>query len=220
MKTLLIAFLLLPFGILAQNQLVTVQVTITNTAGVSNGNTITNNSQVRTWTNNVTAAASQIATATNISLSVSNLQVAYSFFGIPGQMVYSPASNILAFAGYLGTNITINVSAGWATVSYSTNYSTNIWPLRLPLDSSEGLGMQTNLSSALVRALNLANTNAGGITLRGTLIPSNALALWPTAPVTRGDSYIGSSNGFLYLLISTNGATGSATWTATNKLGW
>jgi hypothetical protein len=51
-------------------------------------------------------------------------------------------------------------------------------------------------------------------------VSSNSLSLWPTAPRTRGDAAIVSSNGYPYILLSTNGTGGSTTWTGTNKLGW
>lgn len=55
----------------------------------------------------------------------------------------------------------------------------------------------------------------------GTWIVTNAIANWPTAPVYPGAAWTGSSNGYPYILLSTNGGGGgSATWTATNKLGW
>jgi hypothetical protein len=51
-------------------------------------------------------------------------------------------------------------------------------------------------------------------------ILTNALSTWPTAPRARGASAIVSSNGYPYILLSTNGGVGSASWTGTNKLGW
>lgn len=52
------------------------------------------------------------------------------------------------------------------------------------------------------------------------MIASNSLANWPTAPKVRGDVAFVNSNGYPYILLSTNGIIGSATWTATNKIGW
>lgn len=49
---------------------------------------------------------------------------------------------------------------------------------------------------------------------------SNSMSLWPTAPAFPGGCAIVNSNGYPYILLSTNGSVGSATWTATNKFGW
>lgn len=49
----------------------------------------------------------------------------------------------------------------------------------------------------------------------GWFIPTNALADWPTAPRTPGESYVGNSNGAVYVLTSW---PASATWTKTNLM--
>lgn len=49
---------------------------------------------------------------------------------------------------------------------------------------------------------------------------SNTIASLPTAPSTRGETCIFNSNGYPYIMLSTNGAIGSTAWTGTNKLGW
>lgn len=72
------------------------------------------------------------------------------------------------------------------------------------------------------------HTNAGPIVgssnfTAGTsmIIRSNTLATWPTIPPTPGACAMVNSNGYPFMLLSTNGAGGgSATWTGTNKLGW
>ena len=51
--------------------------------------------------------------------------------------------------------------------------------------------------------------NAASIFLK-----SNALSFWPTAPRKTGDSFLGNSNGVVYLLTSGVGST----WTSTNKI--
>jgi hypothetical protein len=50
---------------------------------------------------------------------------------------------------------------------------------------------------------------------------SNAPAFWPAAPLSPGAFALVCSNGFPYILLSTNGNSGgSAAWTGTNKFGW
>lgn len=51
---------------------------------------------------------------------------------------------------------------------------------------------------------------------RGIEIATNALANWPTAPLTRGGCALVNSNSFVYLLQSDPNGT---TWTSTNKIG-
>lgn len=55
----------------------------------------------------------------------------------------------------------------------------------------------------------------------GLQVNSNLLSAWPATPNTRGACAVVNSNGFPFMLLSTNGTGGgSATWTGTNKLGW
>ena len=52
-------------------------------------------------------------------------------------------------------------------------------------------------------------------------IASNSLAAWPSAPMYAGACAIVNSNGYPYMLLTTNGVGGgSAAWTGTNRLGW
>lgn len=66
------------------------------------------------------------------------------------------------------------------------------------------------------------NPSTLGLTLTGPgsfgthVLPTNALANWPTAPATRGGAVIVNSNSVVYLLTSTPNGTA---WAATNKLG-
>ncbi len=55
----------------------------------------------------------------------------------------------------------------------------------------------------------------------GIQISSNAISAWPPAPYLPGAVALVVSNGYPYLLLSTNGnGDGSATWTGTNQFGW
>src|SRR6185369_3767199 len=53
--------------------LVTATITVTNTAGTTNGQTITVNGNVRTWTNSVVVPAAQILTNSTIGGAATNL---------------------------------------------------------------------------------------------------------------------------------------------------
>lgn len=57
--------------------------------------------------------------------------------------------------------------------------------------------------------------------VKGLTVVSNYINQWPTVPHTPGDAQFVNSNGYPYILLSTNGGGGgAATWTATNKIGW
>lgn len=66
------------------------------------------------------------------------------------------------------------------------------------------------------------NLTVAGFTTcsKSVFLATNALSAWPTAPAAQGGSAIVSSNGYLYVLLATNGTAGSVTWTGTNRLGW
>ncbi len=55
----------------------------------------------------------------------------------------------------------------------------------------------------------------------GSQILSNSMSSWPAFPAAPGAYCPVNSNGFPYVLVSTNGSGGgSSTWTGTNKYGW
>ena len=71
----------------------------------------------------------------------------------------------------------------------------------------------------------MINTNlvVQGITLHSNIVEvlSNSLAMWPAAPAYAGAYALVNSNGYPFILLSTNGnGGGSASWTGTNKLSW
>ena len=82
---------------------------------------------------------------------------------------------------------------------FSVSNRGGIYYIELPLSSGPG---EVGFGKAM-------NYNAAGI-----FIKSNAVSTWPTAPRTRGDSYVGNSNGVVFMLTSGLGIT----WTATNKI--
>lgn len=73
-----------------------------------------------------------------------------------------------------------------------------------------------------VLALPIIITNDAVVFNEGVVVVStNAIAQWPPAPYLPGECALVNSNGFPYILLSTNGdGGGSETWTATNQLGW
>lgn len=53
------------------------------------------------------------------------------------------------------------------------------------------------------------------ISTNGYYFPSNAISAWPTAPRVQGETFIGNSNGWVYMLSSKPGGTG---WGNTNRI--
>lgn len=75
---------------------------------------------------------------------------------------------------------------------------------------------------ATVLATPIIITNDSVVFDQGSIqVSTNTEASWPPAPYLPGAFAFVNSNGFPYMLLSTNGAGGgSATWTATNAFGW
>lgn len=154
MKQLISILILLGALSASAADIVTATVTVTNAAGTTNGQTITVNADVRTWTNNVVISASQILTnetiggaATNLFNHVGANAFAYTTLGRSG-------TNGITLRSDPGKTLTVALSAGWGEVAYATNTLTTAIALRLPI-TVEAAAQQTNLSTRLVDALNL-----------------------------------------------------------------
>lgn len=154
MKQLISILILLGALSASAADIVTATVTVTNAAGTTNGQTITVNADVRTWTNNVVISASQILTnetiggaATNLFNHVGANAFSYTTLGRSG-------TNGITLRSDPGKTLTVTLSAGWGEVAYATNTLTTAIALRLPI-TVEAAAQQTNLSTRLVDALNL-----------------------------------------------------------------
>lgn len=154
MKRLVLACILVALALpaAAATQIIKATISVTNTAGTTNGQTITINADTRTWTNAVYIAGSQIATnatptgaATNLFNQLANYPVANT------SLAWSSPTGIL-LTSYPGVVLTVAVSDGWGTVDYATNDLTSAAVLRLPI-TVEVAAQQTNLASLMVAAL-------------------------------------------------------------------
>lgn len=155
MKILLriLALLSLAFPISSQAAaLITATVTVTNTAGTTNGQTITVNSDTRTWTNSVIVPATQILTNNTAAGCATNLFNA---------IADAPFLNLnLAMSGSTGVTLQttpggpmiVSLSPGWGTVVLTTNQLTSAVAVRVPL-SVEYPTNQTNIASELAQGL-------------------------------------------------------------------
>lgn len=157
MKTIfLLLSLLCTLGAQAQN-ITTATVTITNTAGTTNGQTITVNGVVRTWTNSVTAVSTQILTNDTISGSASNLFLAFATTRAPNADLAVSSTNGIFLKSFPGSPMVVSLSAGWGTVSLSTNPITPSTPIIWP--AATGNYVKTNATIAIVDYLNGTGTN-------------------------------------------------------------
>lgn len=136
----------------------TASVTVTNATGTTNGQTITINGNVRTWTNVIIVSSTQIQATNTFILAASNLFLAYAVKPEPQTIISHPAGNVYSnvlFQSYPGYNEVITLSAGWGTVAFTTNtISTNGIPVDVPYEIY-GLAQRTNIASGLVKWLSL-----------------------------------------------------------------
>ena len=129
---LALAALLLLVSVAHCQTITTATISVTNAAGTTNGQTITINGVTRTWTNSVYTPATQILTNSNAETAATNLFRQLASYLIPGGTTssYGASTGILA-RGFPSQTLTVTLSAGWGTVSYSTNTLTTATVLRL-----------------------------------------------------------------------------------------
>lgn len=125
-------------------------VEITNTAGTTNGQTITvNGTSVRTWSDSVTNPATQIATAGTINQAAANLLDQVTTFPIAGAAAGASGANGITLRSPINGTINVVLSDGWGTVSYATNDSfTNIVAELSPFTNTVTMGLQTLMVDA------------------------------------------------------------------------
>ena len=181
MKTLslLLLFCLAAFSSAADTW-ISATITVTNAAGTIPGQTLTVNSDVRTWTNSVSVPASQILTNGTLSGSAANLLSQVSVYPFAGFQIMSAANGFTIRSNGV---FTVTLSAGWGAVSFSTNVTTSAISVQMPL-SSYTPAQQTNIASALGAAIN----SPANITLpAGTILPVHLEMTVPvntTVPIT------------------------------------
>jgi hypothetical protein len=115
------------------------------------------------------------------------------------------------------------------SITWIGNNKSNNWAWKVALDNSFqlfNLGNSANGNpiqidpSAGYESMRIRNS--GLVDHRfGIVNRSTDWTQIPTAPFNAGDSILAVSNGFPYMVLSTNGSGGvSASWTGTNKVGW
>jgi hypothetical protein len=159
MRWILSLLILVGFSAPAFADKITARVAVTNAAGTTNGQTITVNGNVRTWTNNVIVALSQIATNSTAAGAKTNMysQFALNPFSQINQL--DAGSTNLDLVGASGLAMAVTLSAGWGTVSYSTQTVASGIAVVVPVSGEATVGQRTNIMSLLEKDLNDFATN-------------------------------------------------------------
>jgi len=179
------------------------------------------------WTNSVLGLAtnsySSTLAATNSQLVILTPSTTYNgtFFGDATGLtnLFATATNLgpLSFATNAGAvtlfELPVNTNQSGASVGTTMSVAMNLNVSNLVVLSAKAnhAGVLTNHTTTVNSVFTVAN----GLTLL-----TNALTSWPPIPPFPGACLVVLSNSYPYMLLSTNGATGSAAWTGTNKIGW
>jgi hypothetical protein len=218
----LVAITLLLLSVRAGAQtytLTTCTVAITNTSGTTNGQTITCNSDVRTWTNDVIVAASQVLTNNTQTGAAQNLLVALAANPFTGVAAYQTGTTNVVLRGAQNGVLTVTVSSGWATLTFVTNtYGLDI-PVIIP-HSVYTLQQQTNIISDLVNWLdqeqstNLLNVRSTNV----LLAPVSPLSATSNQTNYTVDLYPGVGGNLVQIYTANTNVF--ITLTGTNKSDW
>jgi hypothetical protein len=214
---------------------ITATLVLTNAAGTTNGQTLTivsGTTTVRTWTNSVYLAASQILTNSTAAGAATNLWrqlLATVPIGVAPIVMTGPTNLVLY--GQSGFPLLLTPSAGWASVSYVTQAVTAAYTVRIP-NTIESAAAKTNVASELVNWLNLSaatnqlaqaspalaqllgTTNTQTVTaaktFTGAVILSNAAGIYYLGTISNAANISGAinaiSNGVWYVGTISNAA--------------
>lgn len=137
----------------------TAEIAVTNTAGTTNGQTVAVNSNTRTWTNNVVVSASQILTNSTADGAATNMFNQFSVNPFTGLALSWGSSTSVVLRSFPGQAITVALSAGWGSVTYTTNTLTSARVVRTPM-TVETAGPRAEIASQLITGLNDYSTNS------------------------------------------------------------
>ena len=176
-----LALLLLSLALSAQAvDRVIATLTVTNSAGTTNGQTLTVNGSVRTLTNSVFVPSTQILTNSTAAGSKTNILSQISLNPFAQVIAQDYSATAIRLSGVSGLTLTVTPSAGWAEVTYVTQSVASVVGVRVPITSEPSGGQQTNIASLLVSGIgdlstnsfyesNIAVTNLVGITNAQTI---------------------------------------------------
>ncbi len=143
----------------AANQKITANLAVTNAAGTTNGQTITVNGDVRTFTNNVVTGSSQVLTNAAPDGSKTNLYNQIGLNRFAQIALLDAGSTNFQLVGASGLGMSVTLSAGWGSVTFSTQTVANLIPVRVPIGAEASAPQQTNIASQLASDLDLLSTN-------------------------------------------------------------
>lgn len=188
MKKLISLLLLLCVTAQAQS-IITGNITLTNAVGTTNGCTITINGLLRFFTNNVNSAATQIGTNNTFAGSASNLYNAYLVAPQGNVFVSYPNASNVQWQAFPNGALTMSISAGWGTLTLSTNALVASTVVRVPL-AALGNYERTNVESGLVGLLqDSATTNQ---VAAGAVAFSNYVDITSSKIVTGANTFSGA----------------------------
>ena len=155
------ALLLLSLALSAQAaDRVIATLTVTNSAGTTNGQTLTVNGSVRTLTNSVFVPSTQILTNSTAAGSKTNILSQISLNPFAQVIAQDYSATAIRLSGVSGLTLTVTPSAGWAEVTYVTQSVASVVGVRVPITSEPSGGQQTNIASLLVSGIGALSTNS------------------------------------------------------------
>jgi hypothetical protein len=133
-------------------------ITLTNSGGTTNGQTITVNGDTRTWTDATTA--STIASNSTFYGAATNLFNALTTNGFSGLALALSSTNGITLTS--GTNgvLAASCSTGWAAVSLATNSSKTVTAVFSPAFSAAPVVSIVGGTNDLAHVLSVSTTNA------------------------------------------------------------
>lgn len=171
---------------------VTATISITNAAGTATNETLTVNGDVRTLTDTVVVAASQILTNGTPASAAVNLLNQVALFPFSHLSLMQTAPTNIFLQSQTNMDLIVTLSPGWGTVTLATNNLSSATVVRMPL-TLETLAVQTNVASAIAAAIN-SNANTNPIVapfVSGTLtnqVPSTNVTLSTVSSLTSSGS--------------------------------
>jgi len=202
--------------------IVTATVVVTNAAGTSNGMTITVNASVRTWTNNVQNSATQIQTNSTIGGAATNLFRHIASAPFSGLSLSQSGTNGINLGTAPAGALSVSLSAGWGTVTLTTNALTSGTVVRVPYTVEPTATQQTNIVSGVAAMVgSYSGTNvipldapAMALFANRTNAPVSQNIIWTNGTLSGTNTWsshlLGTSLGFyannvFQLLFNTNG---------------
>lgn len=174
----------------AAADIITATITVTNTGGTTNGQTLVVNGATRTWTNSVVVPGAQVLTNSSIGGSASNLFTHLAITPFSALSLARSGTNGITLQTAPGGALTVTLSAGWGAVVLTTNTLTSAYVLRLPV-TVESAAPRTNITSLLVTALNdSSQTNS---IFESSTVAANLVGITNAQAVSGSKSFTGTT---------------------------